>query len=101
MSIIIKHILYDIIDILFAPLYFHFGALSFIVELNVIMFEIADIIATYFLFFFFIIGIALMRNFILWVYNRIYLKKNDNSFFIFTNLIFFKKIYSYFKKFFK
>jgi hypothetical protein len=85
-----------LLTFLMAPIYYHFGQYSFVLDLLGIAQDLIDVLGTYFLNFLFIGTLVFYRNFFLQIFNKFFYKnytfnKNYNVFlnyiyFFFTNL---------------
>ena len=62
MESIISYYLNHLITIIFAPIYFHFGQVAFLDEFVIIAFDSADVLASYYLFFFALAAAVFLRN---------------------------------------
>jgi hypothetical protein len=79
--------------ILLAPIYFHLGHYSFVINLITIGYDLVDILGTYFLNFLMIGGLIFYKNHIFQIFNKLFFKnylinKNNLPFLNFFNTFF-------------
>jgi hypothetical protein len=68
---------------LLAPIYFHFGHYSFVLDVLTVGGDVVDTLGIYFLSFFFISGVIFHRNYILQILNKLFFK----NYFINRNIL--------------
>ena len=93
-SLIINY-LYNLILIILAPFYFHFGSYNLFIEIISYGQELIDILGLYLLTFFFINILILNRNNLFKIYNKFFFKTNNFNKIIFLNYI--NQFYNNFK----
>lgn len=93
------------VTILLAPIYYHFGHYSFVLDLLSIGQDAVDTLGLYFLNFAFIAALIFYRNFFFQIFNKFFFKnylvnKNVTPFLNYFNFFFnnFNKIFNFFYK---